>query len=190
MIHFSSFPKKVIHKIARICRSIQALWRWSPEALSNGWRKAVSVEGLWGLASGSQGSEQCGVNTFIKALLLGWGKIPTCRSVIKNVTLFYEISYFSHILRSCGLCYYEGNNIVSLIWQGLQPIFLSEWHLRNSVMQATRLPFCCNVAVYKKLFFPHQSNVNSGSCRSPGAFWCENVFLPEKRKNGGKNWGF
>lgn len=84
------------------------------------------------------------------------------------------------------MCYYEGNNIVSLIWQGLQPIFLSEWHLRNSVMQATRLPFCCNVAVYKKLFFPHQSNVNSGSCRSLGAFWCETSSYLKRGKTGEK----
>lgn len=57
-------------------------------------------------------------------------------------------------------------------------------------MQATRLFFCRNIAVYKKLFFPHQSNVNGGNCRSTGAIRCENVFLREKRKNEEKNWGF
>lgn len=63
------------------------------------WRDGES--GLWLLRF------QCGMSTCIKTLLLRWGEIPTCGSTIKYVTLFHEMSSFSHIIRSYGLCYHE-----------------------------------------------------------------------------------
>lgn len=118
----SPFSKKEFNrKITRFWRSIQTLWLQSPDTFSCGWRRASSVVGV---ASGCWCSRQCGTSTCIQALLFRWGEIPTCGSTIKYVTLFHEMSYFSHIIRSCGLCYHEVTIFCSLFGKISSPFSL------------------------------------------------------------------